>query len=175
MVNSAETVQPACVTLPPLSPPPAPALVPSVLDFPPSTHPCVHVVVRVHESVRRTLCLLMFISYFLVTFVLSCLLLCLRSVADKPRNHLHRGAAEGRHRAGGGQRGGQPRHAVPEGQGSQADRRPHPREEGREGEVGRRDESPHYFSLRRLFDECVSSVSPRLLKNQENRWFYHLE
>lgn len=51
-------------------------------------------------------------------FVPSCRLLCLCSAADKPRNHLHGGASERRHRAGGGQRGGQPRHAVSEGQGS---------------------------------------------------------
>lgn len=50
-------------------------------------------------------------------------------------DHVHSGAAEGRHRAGGGQRGGQPRHAVSQGQGAEAHRGPHAREEGREGEV----------------------------------------
>lgn len=50
-------------------------------------------------------------------------------------DHVHGGAAEGRHRAGGGQRGGQPRHAVSQGQGAEAHRGPYAREEGREGEV----------------------------------------
>lgn len=50
-------------------------------------------------------------------------------------DHVHGGTAEGRHRAGGGQRGGQPRHAVPQGQGAKAHCGPHTREEGREGEV----------------------------------------
>ena len=49
--------------------------------------------------------------------------------------HGNRGSAAGRHRAGGGQRGGQPGHAVPQGQGAQTHRRPPPRQEGREGEV----------------------------------------
>lgn len=104
-------MQPACV-------PPflfTPPLVPSVRDPPPT--PCVVVLARVCECethrvfVDVELC-------FRGTFVLSCLRLCLCSTSDKPGNYLHRGAPEGRHRAGGGQRGGQPRHAVSEGQGS---------------------------------------------------------
>ena len=57
------------------------------------------------------------------------------SVRGQRGLHGHRGPAARRHRAGGGQRWGQPRHAVPQGQGPQAHRRPPPRQEGREGEV----------------------------------------
>lgn len=78
--------------------------------------PCVVVLARVCECETHRV----FVDVELCfggTFVLSCLRLCLCSTSDKPRNYLHRGAPEGRHRAGGGQRGGQPRHAVSEGQG----------------------------------------------------------
>lgn len=51
------------------------------------------------------------------------------------RFHGHGGLAEGQCGACGGQRGGQPRHALPQGEGTAADGGSHPREEGREGEV----------------------------------------
>nr|XP_015201314.1 PREDICTED: protein phosphatase 1K, mitochondrial isoform X2 [Lepisosteus oculatus] len=49
-------------------------------------------------------------------------------------HHSHRGPAARRDRAGGGQRGGQPGPAVPQGEGLQANGGPHSGEEGREGQ-----------------------------------------
>lgn len=125
-------------------------------------HPCVHVIVCVRESVRRTPVLVDVELYFRDTFVLSCILSCLCSTADKPRNHLHCGAPEGRDRAGSGQRGGQPRHAVSEGQGSQTDCRPHPWEEGWEGEVEKWEENHiiRFSSVDTVWSMCFSLSTP---------------
>lgn len=112
----------------------------------------IHVVSRVCVCVCEVPCavllnLLAKPCHHICLFFLTRPTSCLCRSGDQPGDHVHGGAAEGRHRAGGRQRGGQPRHAVSQGQGAEAHRGPHAREEGREGEVAVR---VHATSSRRL-------------------------